>query len=105
MSSSVVKKVSIVWDAYEETNDAHRICVVTEWDEFKDLDYQRIYDNMQKLAFIFDGHNIVNVEQLRKIGFIVYSIGKPLDRWARDLPTSLVGSLRADGEADERFYE
>ena len=67
--------------------------------------FWKIYDNMKNPIFIFDGLNIVHVEQLGKIGFIVYSIGKPLDRWARDLPTSLVGSLRADGEADERFYE
>ena len=50
--------------------------------------FWKIYGNMQKPAFICDGRNIVNVEQLGKIGFIVYSIGKPLDRWARDLPTT-----------------
>lgn len=88
MSPSAIKQVTVVWDAYEAAKDAHGVCIVTEWDEFRFLDYQRIYDNMQKPAFIFDGRNIVNVEQLRKIGFIVYSIGKPLDPWVKDLPIS-----------------
>uniref|UniRef100_A0A5K1CCI3 UDP-glucose/GDP-mannose dehydrogenase C-terminal domain-containing protein n=1 Tax=Nymphaea colorata TaxID=210225 RepID=A0A5K1CCI3_9MAGN len=54
-SPTAVKQVSVVWDAYEATKDAHAICILTEWDEFKNLDYQRMYDNMQKLAFVFDG--------------------------------------------------
>uniref|UniRef100_A0A5K1A4B3 UDP-glucose/GDP-mannose dehydrogenase C-terminal domain-containing protein n=1 Tax=Nymphaea colorata TaxID=210225 RepID=A0A5K1A4B3_9MAGN len=75
-----------LWDAYEATKDAHAICILTEWDEFKNLDYQRMYDNMQKPAFVFDGRNVVDTEHLRNIGFIVYSIGKPLDPWLKDMP-------------------
>lgn len=86
MSPTSVKQVNVVWDPYEATRDAHGICILTEWDEFKTLDYQRIFDNMQKPAFVFDGRNIVNVEKLREIGFIVYSIGKPLDPWLKDMP-------------------
>jgi UDPglucose 6-dehydrogenase len=41
---------------------------------------------MQKPAFVFDGRNIVYPEKLREIGFIVYSIGKLLDHWLRDMP-------------------
>ncbi|KAF7809053.1 UDP-glucose 6-dehydrogenase 4 [Senna tora] len=85
-SPTSIKTVSVVWDAYEATKDAHGICIMTEWDEFKKLDYQKVYDNMQKPAFVFDGRNIVEVEKLRKIGFIVYSIGKPLDSWLKDMP-------------------
>ncbi|KAH8934760.1 hypothetical protein BDL97_18G101300 [Sphagnum fallax] len=88
-SPTAFKQVSVVWDAYEATKDAHAVCIITEWDEFKKLDYQRIYDNMQKPAFIFDGRNVLNVEALRKIGFVVYSIGKPLDPWVKDLQVSI----------------
>ncbi|XP_054821187.1 UDP-glucose 6-dehydrogenase 1-like [Prosopis cineraria] len=82
-SRSTMKQVRIVKDAYEATKDAHGICVLTEWDEFKSLDYQRIFDNMQKPAFVFDGRSILNTGKLREMGFIVYSIGKPLDPWLR----------------------
>nr|KYP55461.1 UDP-glucose 6-dehydrogenase [Cajanus cajan] len=80
MSSSVVKQVSVVGDAYEATKGAHGICILTEWDEFKSIDYERVvYENMQKPAFVFDGRNILNVDKLRGIGFIVYSVGRPLE--------------------------
>ncbi|KAG2261259.1 hypothetical protein Bca52824_068338 [Brassica carinata] len=86
MSPTTVKQVSVSWDAYEATKDAHGICILTEWDEFKNLDYKRIFDNMQKPAFVFDGRNIMDFEKLREIGFIVYSIGEPLDAWLKDMP-------------------
>nr|KYP34898.1 UDP-glucose 6-dehydrogenase [Cajanus cajan] len=80
------QQISVVWDAYEAIKDAHGICIMTEWDEFKNLDYKKVYDNMQKPAFVFDGRNVVDVKKLREIGFIVYSIGKPLDAWLKDMP-------------------
>ncbi|KAE8654677.1 UDP-glucose 6-dehydrogenase 1 [Hibiscus syriacus] len=86
MSPTSVTDVSVVWHAYTATKDAHGLCILTEWDEFIKLDYQKIFGNMQKPAFLFDGRNIVDVEKLRKIGFIVYSIGKPLDDWLKDMP-------------------
>ncbi|CAN1145833.1 UDP-glucose 6-dehydrogenase 4 [Linum perenne] len=70
----------------QATKGAHGICILTEWDEFKTLDYQKIYDGMEKPAFVFDGRNVVDAEKLRKIGFIVYAIGKPLDTWLKDMP-------------------
>ncbi|KAK1272016.1 UDP-glucose 6-dehydrogenase 5 [Acorus gramineus] len=82
------KQVVMAWDAYAAAKGAHAVCVLTEWDEFKKLDYQRIYDAMEKPAFFFDGRNVVDVDALRKIGFIVYSVGKPLDPWIKDLPAA-----------------
>ncbi|KAH7299636.1 hypothetical protein KP509_24G021700 [Ceratopteris richardii] len=86
--SEISKSVSVVSDAYEATKGAHGVCILTEWDEFKELDYKRIYDGMHKPAFIFDGRNVIDVDALRKIGFITYSIGKPLDPWVKDLPAA-----------------
>lgn len=68
--------ITVHEDAYSACNDAHAIAVLTEWDEFKGYDWQRIYDNMKKPAFVFDGRNILDTERLQKIGFIVSSIGK-----------------------------
>ncbi|KAK9052184.1 hypothetical protein SSX86_028812 [Deinandra increscens subsp. villosa] len=82
----VRQSVEVVHDAYEAAKDAHAICILTEWDEFRSLDYQKIYNNMQKPAYMFDGRNVVDVTKLRQIGFIVYSIGKPLDPWLKDMP-------------------
>lgn len=68
--------VSVVTDPYEACKGAHAIAVLTEWDEFRDYDWQRIYDNMLKPANIFDGRNILDVEKLKAIGFQVKAIGK-----------------------------
>lgn len=87
-SPTASKQISVVWDAYEATKNAHGVCILTEWDEFKNLDYGKIYENMEKPAFVFDGRNVVDAEKLRKIGFIVYSVGKPLDPWIKDLPAA-----------------
>ena len=55
---------------------SHAIAVLTEWDEFVNYDWDTIYKNMYKPAFIFDGRNILNNENLTNIGFKVRSIGK-----------------------------
>ena len=60
---------------YMAMEDAHAIAVLTEWDEFKTYDWQRIYNSMQKPAFIFDGRNVLNREVLEKIGFEYKEIG------------------------------
>jgi UDPglucose 6-dehydrogenase len=49
---------------------------MTEWDVYKDLDYTRIYHSMEQPAFLFDGRNILNHQQLFDIGFSVFPIGK-----------------------------
>lgn len=86
VSPTALKQLSVVWDPYDATKGAHGMCILTEWDAFKDLDFQRIFDHMEKPAFVFDGRNVVDTEKLRKIGFIVYAIGKPLDPWLKDMP-------------------
>lgn len=62
-------------DPYEACADAHAIAILTEWDEFKEYDWQKIYDNMLKPAFVFDGRNLLDAEQMRAIGFVYQSIG------------------------------
>jgi UDPglucose 6-dehydrogenase len=60
---------------YEACQNAHAIAILTEWDEFKNYNWQNIYDNMQKPAFIFDGRNVLDGKKLSEIGFIYQSIG------------------------------
>ena len=64
---------------YEAAQKAHAIVVCTEWDEFKSYDYSKIYENMEKPAFIFDGRKILDHEYLMQIGFRVETVGKNLN--------------------------
>ena len=61
---------------YDAVKDAHAIAVLTEWDEFKTYDWQRIYNSMNKPAFIFDGRNLLDKQALETIGFKVKAIGQ-----------------------------
>jgi UDPglucose 6-dehydrogenase len=70
-------KLSFIEDPYEAPLGCDAIAVVTEWDIYKDLDYKKIFRSMRKPAFIFDGRNILDHQDLFKIGFNVYPIGKP----------------------------
>lgn len=70
------KHLMPVNDPYDACKDAHAIAVLTEWDEFATYDWQRIYANMLKPAFIFDGRNILNAAKLKEIGFNHFGIGK-----------------------------
>jgi UDPglucose 6-dehydrogenase len=72
------KRLETPGDAYEACAGAHAIAVLTEWDEFKALDFPRIFAGMPKPAFIFDGRNILDLEALQKIGFRASGIGKPV---------------------------
>lgn len=69
------KGISVSSDPYKACENTHAIAILTEWDEFKDYDWQRIYDNMYKPAFIFDGRNLLNGSKLEEIGFVYYQIG------------------------------
>ncbi len=67
--------VKVTANAYEACHNAHAIAVLTEWDEFKTYDWQKIYDSMLKPAFVFDGRNLLNKVELEKIGFVYQAIG------------------------------
>jgi UDPglucose 6-dehydrogenase len=67
--------ISSFEDPYKACEDAHAIAILTEWDEFSQYDWQKIYDNMQKPAFIFDGRNILNQSKMQEIGFVYQAIG------------------------------
>lgn len=69
------KYVKAIPDPYEACKGAHAIAVLTEWDEFKYYDWEKIYHDMNKPAFIFDGRNLLDKEKLTKIGFKYQAIG------------------------------
>ncbi|GEC77425.1 UDP-glucose 6-dehydrogenase [Flavobacterium aquatile] len=71
-NEALVKSFS---DPYEACKDSHAIAILTEWDEFKDYDWKKIYDNMLKPAFVFDGRNLLDREKLTSIGFHYQAIG------------------------------
>lgn len=70
------RRMLLQTDAYTAAAGSHAIAIMTEWDEFKTLDYKRLFDSMEKPAFLFDGRNILDHKALKAIGFEVHAIGK-----------------------------
>ncbi len=64
-------------DPYEAAKNAHAIAVLTEWECYKTLDYEKIFKSMEKPAFIFDGRNTLPHKDLFEIGFNVIPLGMP----------------------------
>ena len=60
---------------YDALKGSHAVAIMTEWDDFKKYDWNEIYNNMEKPAFIFDGRNILNRDEIEKIGFVYKGIG------------------------------
>lgn len=69
------EKVTYCASAYEVTENADALLLVTEWNEFRHPDFEVIKKEL-KSAVIFDGRNVYNPEQLRKLGFTYYGIGR-----------------------------
>ncbi|KAM7419208.1 hypothetical protein PAMA_016362 [Pampus argenteus] len=74
----VSELVTVTSDPYEACQSAHALVICTEWDMFKELDYEKIYKKMLKPAFIFDGRRVLDHlhAHLQNIGFQIETIGK-----------------------------
>jgi UDPglucose 6-dehydrogenase len=69
------EKVTYCSSAYEVTENADALVLVTEWNEFRHPDFEQIKKEL-KSPVIFDGRNVYNPEQLRKQGFTYYGVGR-----------------------------
>ncbi|MBM4164227.1 MAG: nucleotide sugar dehydrogenase [Lentisphaerae bacterium] len=63
-------------DPLRAAKGAHALALLTEWNEYRALDYRAILAGMEKPAFLFDGRNILDHRALFDLGFEVYAIGK-----------------------------
>lgn len=70
-----VKQLIIENDPYTACDKTEAIAIITGWDLFNTLSYERIYENMEHPACIFDGCNILDRNKMKQIGFVMYSIG------------------------------
>lgn len=74
-AKEVLRKVVFCKDAYEAAKGSDCLLVVTEWDEFKELDFSKI-KKLLKRPLVIDGRNIYDPRVMKKIGFTYISIGR-----------------------------
>jgi len=68
-------QISYVKSPYEAVKEANALLIVTEWDEFKELDLKKVKKVMSN-PIIIDGRNVYDPSEMRKLGFEYYSIGR-----------------------------
>lgn len=62
-------------DAYEVVKDADLIILITEWNEFKELDFEKV-KSLVKTPLLLDARNALPTKELKKLGFTVSGIGR-----------------------------
>ncbi|MGH9731996.1 MAG: UDP-glucose dehydrogenase family protein, partial [Candidatus Acidiferrales bacterium] len=63
-------------DAYEAARGADALLVVTEWEEFRKLDWKRIHKGMAR-PLVLDGRNLLSAQEMKSLGFEYHSVGRP----------------------------
>jgi len=62
-------------DQYKTLKDANALLILTEWNEFRNPDFNRIKTDL-KSPLIFDGRNVFEIKKIEELGFTYYSIGR-----------------------------
>jgi len=68
--------IKYIEDPVSNISDYNLIAIMTEWDEFKNYDWNKIYSLIKKPAFVFDGRNILDLEKIKKLGFNYIGLGR-----------------------------
>jgi UDPglucose 6-dehydrogenase len=68
-------QISYAESPYQAAEGANALLVITEWEEFSNLDFEKIKDIMDN-PIIVDGRNIFEIPTMKKLGFEYYSIGR-----------------------------
>ena len=74
-AKSIFKKVAFKESAYDTVKNADALAILTEWDEFVQLDYKRV-KKLMRHPVIFDGRNLLNPKEMKKLGFQYHSMGR-----------------------------
>ncbi len=74
-TEKLVKKIEFAENAYDAIKDCDALMLVTEWNDFKEIDFKRV-KTLLKQPIIIDGRNIYSREKLEKMGFKYTGIGK-----------------------------
>jgi UDPglucose 6-dehydrogenase len=74
-AKTIFSDVEFCKDPYEIAKDSEVLLILTEWNEFKELDLKKI-KSLMKTPLIIDGRNIYNPEDIKKEGFTYISVGR-----------------------------
>jgi UDPglucose 6-dehydrogenase len=71
----IIQNITFCNSPYEVAEDSDALIIVTEWNEFRQLDMERIKGSMRQ-PILFDGRNIYNPQRMKSLGFIYRGVGR-----------------------------
>lgn len=74
-AKGIIKGVEFCKDVYSAASGSDLIIVVTEWNEFREIDFAKI-KNLMKTPFLIDGRNIYNPQKMVELGFVYKGVGR-----------------------------
>ena len=88
-TSAIFPQVEFCSEPHDVARDADALLILTEWPEFRQLDWKRIYDAMRR-PLIVDGRNLLDPATMMELGFEYHSFGRPLEKPLPQLVRSVV---------------
>lgn len=75
-AKAILPEITYCNDAYDAAQGADAVIIVTEWNQFRNLDLKRLL-NLLREPYFFDLRNIYNPSKLKSLGFKYFSLGRP----------------------------
>ncbi|MGA9184907.1 MAG: UDP-glucose/GDP-mannose dehydrogenase family protein [Candidatus Acidiferrales bacterium] len=73
---AVLPQIEFADSPYAASEDAEALLIATEWEQFRNLDWERIRDSMSR-PLILDGRNLLSPREMKSYGFEYHSMGRP----------------------------
>jgi len=74
-ATEMIKNLTLCENPYQVAENADALILATEWNEFRQIDFERIYKAMNQ-PIIMDGRNLWDPDRLRELGFTYFGVGR-----------------------------
>lgn len=95
-----VGAIDYAHDPYEAAKDAHALLILTDWEEFRSLDLDRLRTELGE-SIVVDGRNLYDPKRMAEAGFHYYSVGRPtIEPAVARTPTDSIIAAAASATGD-----
>ncbi|MDQ3387131.1 MAG: UDP-glucose 6-dehydrogenase, partial [Actinomycetota bacterium] len=75
-AAHAMPELQVAYDPYEALDGVHAAVLVTEWEEFRRLDLERVASSMQEPRLLIDGRNVFNPRDAKSAGMLYRGFGR-----------------------------
>jgi UDPglucose 6-dehydrogenase len=75
-AQKILKGIDYAKDAYDAARGAHALVIITEWNQFRNLDWKRMSELLRE-PVVIDLRNIYDPERMKEVGFHYSCVGRP----------------------------